>query len=131
VNASADVIDARLMGDYSLGGKLGEKTFVDDMMLFHRGGEANFPRLGHGVWFMTQYQRFGRLTTTPNYNEIAQKVILQDLYKEVAAEMEVPVPTDDMQPFMVDADKGMFDPNQPDAMLGQYAAAAAAAGGLA
>jgi nitrate/nitrite transport system substrate-binding protein len=130
VNAPADVIDARLMGNYALGGNLGNMAFEDDMMLFHRDGATNFPRLGHAVWFMTQYVRFGRLATEPNYQEIARQVILQDLYREVAGEREVEVPDDDMKPFLVQADGGMFDPTQPGTMLGQYAARAASPGGL-
>jgi hypothetical protein len=36
--------------------------------------------------------------------------------------MEVPVPDDDMAPFMVEADGGMFDPSDPAGMLTQYSA---------
>ncbi len=122
VNAPAEVIDARLMGSYDLGGNLGQMSFEDDTMLFHRGGETNFPRMGHAIWFMTQYLRFGRLTTAPDYESIAKQLILQDLYREVATEMEIPVPEDDMTPFMVEADGGMFDPADPAGMLMKYAA---------
>jgi nitrate/nitrite transport system substrate-binding protein len=73
VNAPADVIDARLMGDYDLGAGLGKKKFEEDTMLFHRGGETNLPRYAHGIWFMTQYVRFGRLATAPDYESIARK----------------------------------------------------------
>src|SRR6187455_519187 len=42
VNAPADVIEARLMGDYNLGCDQGTEIYTDDYMLFHRGGETNF-----------------------------------------------------------------------------------------
>lgn len=131
VNAEADVIDARLMGDYELGAGLGARKFEEDTMLFHRGGETNFPRYSHGIWFMTQYVRFGRLQAAPDYEAIARKVILQDLYREVADEMKVPVPDDDMRPFLVQVDRGEFDPRNPAGQLARYAQLFQAAGGRA
>jgi nitrate/nitrite transport system substrate-binding protein len=130
VYAPADVIDARLMGNYDLGGGLGSRTFTDDTMLFHRNGETNFPRHAHGIWFMTQYARFGRLPAIPaDVEQIAKTVILQDLYKEVAKESGVAVPDDDMKPFLVQADKAEFDPNNPGAALTHYASLFREAGG--
>ena len=132
VYAPSDVIDARLMGNYDLGGGLGTKTFTDDTMLFHRDGATNFPRYSHGIWFMTQYARFGRLPAIPaDAEQIARTVILQDLYREVAKESGVSVPDDDMKPFTVQADRVEFDPKNPGAALPLYAAAFREAGGVA
>ena len=132
VYAPADVIDARLAGNYDLGGGLGSRTFTDDMMLFHRGGETNFPRYSYGIWFMTQYARFGRLPVLPpEAEQIARTVILQDLYREVAKEQGIPVPEDDMKPFLVQADRGEFDPANPSAALTHYASVFREAGGRA
>ena len=47
VNAPADVIEARLMGDYNLGCDQGTEIYTDDYMLFHRNGDTNFPRKSH------------------------------------------------------------------------------------
>jgi len=113
VNAPADVIEARLMGDYNLGCDQGTEIYTNDYMLFHRNGETNFPRKSHAIWFMTQYLRFDYLKEAPDYKAIADKIILQDLYKEVAAEMKIKVPEDDMKPFIIDLDKAKFDPNNP------------------
>jgi nitrate/nitrite transport system substrate-binding protein len=121
VNAPSDVIDARLMGDYALGKNLGDMKFEDDTMLFHRNGATNYAKPGHAIWFLANYVRFGRLAAPPDYDAIVKSVLLDDLYKEVATEMEITVPDDGMVPFMVDADKKMFDPNEPAAMLAGYA----------
>jgi nitrate/nitrite transport system substrate-binding protein len=121
VNAPSEVIDARLMGDYALGKDLGNRTFADDTMLFHRGGASNYAKPGHAIWFLANYVRFGRLAAAPDYDAMVKSVLLEDLYREVATEMEVPVPDDGMAPFMVEADKAMFDPNEPAAMLANYA----------
>jgi nitrate/nitrite transport system substrate-binding protein len=117
VNAPADVIEARLMGDYNLGCDQGTQIYTNDYMLFHRNGETNFPRKSHGIWFMTQYVRFDYLQQAPDYKTIADKLIMQDLYREVATKMGVKIPTDDMRPFTIKLDKATFDPNKPDDYL--------------
>jgi nitrate/nitrite transport system substrate-binding protein len=119
VNAPADVIEARLLGDYNLGCNQGTEIYTDDYMLFHRGGETNFPRKSHAIWFMTQFVRFDYLKEAPDYKAIADKLIMQDLYKEVAASMKIKIPDDDMKPFTIDLDKAKFDPNSPGEYLKQ------------
>ncbi len=121
IPAPSEVIRARLVGDYDLGSTLGKKKFGDDTMMFYRDGATNFPRVGHGIWFMTQYQRFNMTRSEPDYEAVAKKVILQDLYREVAEEMKLTVPDDDMKPFLVKADDSTFDPGKPDVALKQYA----------
>jgi nitrate/nitrite transport system substrate-binding protein len=117
VNAPADVIEARLMGDYNLGCDQGIQIYRDDYMLFHRGGETNYPRKSHAIWFMSQFVRFDYLQQNPEFKTIADKLILQDLYKEVAATMKIKVPDDDMKPFALELDKVKFDPNNPGEYL--------------
>jgi nitrate/nitrite transport system substrate-binding protein len=119
VNAPADVIEARLMGDYNLGCDQGTEIYTDNYMLFHRGGETNFPRKAHAIWFMAQYMRFDYLKEAPDYKAIADKLILQDLYKEVATSMKIKIPADDMKSFTLDLDKAKFDPNNPGEYLKQ------------
>jgi nitrate/nitrite transport system substrate-binding protein len=115
VNAPADVIDARLKGEYALGGTLGTKTFTDDAMKFSDGGKVNFPRYSYGIWFQAQYARFypDKMAGAEDYAAVAKKLILQDLYIEVAKEMKIPVPADDMKPFTIALDGKVFDPRKP------------------
>ena len=117
VNAPADVIENRLMGNYDLGCNQGVQVYTKDYMLFHKGGMVNFPRKSHAIWAMAQFVRFGYLKEAPNYNAIADKLILDDLYKEVAASMKIKVPNDDMKPFALTMDKTVFDPSNPAAYL--------------
>jgi nitrate/nitrite transport system substrate-binding protein len=117
VNAPAEVIENRLMGNYDLGCNLGTEIYDNDYMLFHKGGVVNFPRKSHGIWAMAQFVRFGLLKEEPNYKAIAEKIVMDDLYKEVAASMKIKVPADDMKPFSLTMDKTVFDPNNPSAYL--------------
>jgi nitrate/nitrite transport system substrate-binding protein len=113
VNAPAGVTADRLMGKYDLGAGLGPKVFADDYLLYHKGGFVNFPRKSHAIWFMSQYVRFGYLAAAPDYKAIADRLIMQDLYREVAGELNVPVPDDDMSAFALKLDGVTFDPARP------------------
>jgi nitrate/nitrite transport system substrate-binding protein len=115
VNAPPEVIEARLLGKYNLGCG-GTHTYTDDYMMFHRGGETNFPRRAHAIWFIAQYVRFDYLTEAPEYKAIADKLVLQDLYIEVAKSMNIAIPDDDMKPFTVELDKTVFDPANPSSI---------------
>lgn len=120
VNAKAQlsVIEARLMGNNDVGCDYGVVKYKDDYMTFHKGGFVNTPRKAHGIWFMTQYVRFGYLKSLPSdYKAIADKLIMDDLYAEVAKEMNVAVQTDDMKPFSIKLDPTTFDPNNPSDYL--------------
>ena len=120
VNASPDVIDARLEGKYDLGDTLGAKTYTSDTMLFHNGGQVNLPRKSHAIWFMTQYVRFGYLQQLPDTKAIADKLIIPGLYEEVARDMGIKVPEDDMSPFTVKLDNARFDPADAAGYLKTY-----------
>ena len=118
VNASPDVIGARLEGRYDMGPGIGTKQFLEDRMLFSRGGKVSYPRLSHGLWFMAQYVRFGYLKAMPeDAKKIADKLILQDVYRDVAKEMSIAIPDDDMKPWTMTLDKSKFDPNNTAAYL--------------
>lgn len=115
VNAPADVIDARLQGDYNLGGTLGQKKYTADSMKFFDGGKVNFPRLSYGIWFQAQYSRFypDKMKGAEDFASVSKKLLLQDLYREVAKEMKLPVPDDDMKPITIKLDGVVFDPKKP------------------
>src|SRR5688572_1527421 len=118
VNAPVAVLEARLMGSTDLGCDLGVQKYKDDYMLFHNNGFVNAPRKAHGIWAMAQYVRFGYIGALPaDFKEIADKLILDDLYAEVAKSMNVAVPADDMKPFKLNIETVPFDPNNPKAYI--------------
>lgn len=120
VNAPAAEIATRLKGVYDMGCDYGQVVYDDDYMVFHRGGETNYPRKAYGIWYMAQYVRFKYLDKEPDYQAIADRLILQDLYEEVAGEMNIPVPDDDMKPFTIELDGVTFDPAEPARSLKNY-----------
>jgi nitrate/nitrite transport system substrate-binding protein len=118
VKAQLPVVEARLKGSYDLGCDLGVYKYKDDYMLFHKGGAINMPKKSYGIWFLSQYVRFGYLKSLPaDYKKIADNLILDDLYAEVAKEMNIALPTDEMKPFSIKIDPTVFDPNNPSDYL--------------
>ena len=118
VNAPANVLEARLMGSTDLGCDLGVQKYRDDYMLFHNNGFVNAPRKSHAIWFLSQYVRFGYIGALPaNYKEIVDKIVMDDLYAEVAKSMGIAVPGDDMKPFKLNIESVTFDPNNPKAYI--------------
>jgi nitrate/nitrite transport system substrate-binding protein len=119
VNAPVAAIESRLLGSNDLGCDLGVQKYKDDYMTFYNKGFVNMPRKSHAMWFMAQYVRFGMLKSAPDYKGIAEKLVLDDLYAEVAKSMNIPLPTDEMKPFKTTYDVN-FDPNN----IGAYLASA-------
>jgi nitrate/nitrite transport system substrate-binding protein len=114
VNAPAAEIESRLLGRYELGAGLPDKTYEGDQMVFFRNGLVNSPRRSHAIWFLAQYQRLGLIQGAPDYQGLADTIILRDLYEKVAAAEGIDVPDDDMAPFEVALDGVTFDPGKPD-----------------
>jgi nitrate/nitrite transport system substrate-binding protein len=124
VNAPAEVIKGRLTGSYKQGCGLPEFSYTDDNMKFYDNGLVSFPRKSHATFFLASYVRYGYLTTEPNYKEITDKLILSDLYAEVAKEAGVAIP-EDMKPFDITILKKTFDPNAPSVFAKPLTVAAA------
>ncbi len=116
VNAPTQVIEARLVGSTDIGCDLGVQKYKDDYMLFYNNGIVNTPKLAYGIWFMAQYMRFGMISTAPDYQAVAKKLIMTDLFTEVAKSMNVPV-QEDMKPFKTNLETIIFDPKNPAAYI--------------
>lgn len=114
VGAAPEVIEGRMLGAYEIGAGLGQRTYTSDYMRFFRDGAVNAPLRSHAMWFLAQFRRFGYLKDDPPYRKIADQLVLRDLYGEVAAAEDLPVPDDDMQPFEVKLDGAEFDPRAPE-----------------
>jgi nitrate/nitrite transport system substrate-binding protein len=125
VNAPAEVIKGRLTGNYKQGCGLPAFTYGDDNMKFCDNGLVSFPRKSHATFFLASYVRYGYLPVEPDYKSITDKLILSDLYAEVAKEVGLNVPADDMKPFDITILKKSFDPNAPSVFAKPLAIAAA------
>ena len=95
VNTSVDAINQRILGRYQNG--LG-KTWDDPKhMKFFDDGQATYPYLSDGMWFLTQHKRWGLLKSHPDYLGVAKQINQTALYKQAAAQLKINVPKSDLR----------------------------------
>ncbi len=90
VNTSVDVINQRILGRYQNG--LGKTWDDKNHMKFFADGNATFPYLSDGMWFLTQHKRWGLLKDHPDYLNVAKQINHIDIYKQAATATNTPVP---------------------------------------
>jgi len=95
VNTTADVITGRMLGEYDNGN--GKKWKDAHGMHYFRDGQASFPYLSDGMWFMTQQRRWGLLKEDPDYLAVAKKVNRIDIYTQAANALKVSLPKEPMR----------------------------------
>lgn len=111
----AGVLNAGLSGSCVAGGL---KCFDD--------GRVNYPYLSDGMWFLTQYRRWGLLREEPDYLGIARRINQQALYQQGAELAGVALPASSMRSSRL-IDDVVWDGRDPAG----YAAAFAVQGGMA
>ncbi|NOT57793.1 MAG: ABC transporter substrate-binding protein [Deltaproteobacteria bacterium] len=116
INCPKEIILGRLLGKYDHGDGQGEHEDKDYMRFYERG--VNLPWKSHGVWWLSQFRRWGMVKGAPDYKQIVDRVHRPDIYRAVAKDMGITVPAEDFknETFF---DGGSFDPTKPE----EYAAA--------
>ncbi|CAI8796241.1 CmpA/NrtA family ABC transporter substrate-binding protein [Pseudomonas chlororaphis] len=95
LDAPLDCIEPRLLGEYADG--LGNRWQDPHALRFHNEGAVNLPYLSDGMWFMTQFRRWGLLREDPDYLGIARQVQQLELYRQAATAVGVASPGQDMR----------------------------------
>src|SRR6195952_3871732 len=95
VNAPVEDIQARLLGEYVDG--LGNHWQDHHAISFQRNGEVNMTWLSAGMWFMTQFRRWGLLRDDPDYLAVARQVQQLALYRQAAQALNITVPASPMR----------------------------------
>ncbi|HEX9788319.1 MAG TPA: CmpA/NrtA family ABC transporter substrate-binding protein [Candidatus Binatia bacterium] len=110
INTPKDVILSRMLGDYDYGD--GKKEKDPNYMTFY-DRQTNFPWKSHGIWWLTQFRRWGMVKGAPDYKGIVDKVHRPDIYREVAKEMGISLPKEDLKKETL-FDGIEFDPAKPE-----------------
>ncbi|WP_397453433.1 CmpA/NrtA family ABC transporter substrate-binding protein [Pseudomonas sp. NA-150] len=95
LDTPAACIEPRLLGEYEDG--LGNQWHDHHAVRFHHGGEVNWPWLSDGMWFMTQFRRWGLLREDPDYLAVARHVQQLELYTQAANALGIAVPASAMR----------------------------------
>lgn len=87
LDAPLSCIEPRFLGEYADG--LGNRWQDPHALRFHGNGEVNLPYLSDGMWFMTQFRRWGLLREDPDYLAVARQVQQLDIYRDAATAVGV------------------------------------------
>jgi nitrate/nitrite transport system substrate-binding protein len=110
INTQKEAILGRMLGDYDYGDGRKEKDSYY-MTFFVRN--TNFPLKSHGIWWLSQFRRWGMVKEAPDYKGLVNKVHRPDIFREVAKEMGVAAPKEDMKKETL-FDGVEFDPAKPE-----------------
>ena len=117
INTAPDVILGRLLGDYDYGD--GRRAKDKHYMTFF-DGQTNFPLKSHGVWWLSQFRRWGMVKEPPDYRAVVDRVHRPDIYREVARELGVETPREDSRKETL-FDGVPFDPADPEKYARSFA----------
>ncbi|WDY56457.1 CmpA/NrtA family ABC transporter substrate-binding protein [Pseudomonas sp. PSKL.D1] len=90
LDTSVENIEPRLLGDYQDG--LGNHWQDHHALRLFDQGRANMPYLSDGMWFMTQFRRWGLLREDPDYLAVATQVQQLGLYRQAAQALGIAAP---------------------------------------
>ena len=110
VDAPLSAIQPRFLGQYQDG--LGHAWLDPHPLRFFADGQVTMPWLSDGIWFMTQFRRWGLLNDDPDYLAVAQRIHQLDLYRDAASALGIAVPASSMRSSVL-LDGTLWDGSDP------------------
>jgi nitrate/nitrite transport system substrate-binding protein len=117
INCDPQVIVGRLLGRYDYGDGRSEQ---DPLYMTFYDRDTNFPWRSHGLWWISQFRRWGMVGPEVDYAGIVDKVNRPDVFREVAKELGVAAPSADARPEAF-FDGVAFDPADPETYAKSFA----------
>lgn len=117
INCPADLILPRMQGHYDFGDG---RTREDPNYMIFNQRNCNYPQKKYAIWWLTQFQRWGMVEGTPDYQGIADQVCRPDIYEEAMRELGVEHGGPNMEPETL-FDRVVFDPRRPDEYARSFA----------
>jgi nitrate/nitrite transport system substrate-binding protein len=116
INCPKEVIAGRLQGMYDMGD--GRKEQDPNYMIFSKRG-CNAPTKSYGLWWLSQFRRWGMVSGPQNYKGIVDKVLQPGIYMEAMKEIGLKPAVVDLQP--VKLMDGVFNPKDPEGYAKSFA----------
>ena len=117
INCPEEIIRGRLLGQYDYGD--GRKKDDSRYMIFSERN-CNYPQLKYGVWWLTQFRRWGMIDAAPEYEKLAQSVYRADIYEAAMQELGYAHGGADQGPEKL-FDGVTFDPREPEKYATSFA----------
>lgn len=118
VDAPLSSIQPRFLGQYEDG--LGHAWLDAHPLRFFADGEVNMPWLSDGIWFLTQFRRWGLLKDDPDYLGLARRIHQLDIYRNAAETLGIHVPTEEMRSSTL-LDGSTWDGSDPSGYARSFA----------
>jgi nitrate/nitrite transport system substrate-binding protein len=84
INCPPEIILERLLGKYTYGDGRVEQ---DPNYMIFSGRQCNYPQSIFGVWWLTQFRRWGMVKGAPDYAGVTRRVLRSDVYLEAMKEL--------------------------------------------
>jgi nitrate/nitrite transport system substrate-binding protein len=110
INCPPEIILQRLLGNYDYGDGRKEQ---DKFYMTFSDRNCNYPQRAYGVWWLTQFRRWGMVQGTPDYAGVARQVMRSDIYEEAMKEIGYKHGGLDQKPEKL-FDGALFDPARPE-----------------
>ena len=117
LGVAQELIAPRLLGDYDAARFPGQPLPLP--VSFFDKGAVNYPRPSDGLWFLTQYRRWGLLSGAHDDAAIAAAISQTALYREAAELADVRVPDEIRADILLDG--RVWDGQNPAAYLDGFA----------
>src|SRR5256712_9392365 len=86
INCPPEIILQRLLGRYEYGDGRKEQ---DKYYMIFSNRDCNYPQRVFGLWWISQFRRWGMVKDTPDYQGLVQRVLRPDIYLEAMKEINV------------------------------------------
>ncbi|HUQ68824.1 MAG TPA: CmpA/NrtA family ABC transporter substrate-binding protein [Planctomycetaceae bacterium] len=117
INCPPEILLDRLLGHYDYGD--GRKIEDPNYMIFSQRN-CNYPQAKYGVWWLSQFRRWGMVEGAPDYEGIVKKVLRADLYEEAMKEIGYAHGGPNNEPETL-FDGVQFDPAKPEEYAASFA----------
>src|SRR5256885_3858946 len=96
INCPPEIILQRLLGNYDYGDGRKEQ---DKYYMIFSNRDCNYPQRAFGMWWLTQFRRWGMVKGAPDYQGVAKRVLRPDIYLEAMKEVGVTPKVAEVQKF--------------------------------
>jgi nitrate/nitrite transport system substrate-binding protein len=117
INCPTEIILQRLLGRYEYGD--GRKEQDPYYMIFAKR-DCNYPHRAYGLWWLSQFRRWGMVKEMPDYQAIATRVLRPDIYMEAMKEINVTPKVADLKTVTF-GDGAVFDASDPEKYARSFA----------
>ncbi|QMJ03901.1 ABC transporter substrate-binding protein [Citrobacter freundii] len=118
LNTKAQYLTGRMLGEYDNGA--GHRWQDAHPIQFFRDGEVSFPWHSDGMWFLTQFRRWGLLKQAPDYADIAARVNRIDIWRDAATAVGGITPPAQLLRTSTLMDGTVWDGRDPEAYANRF-----------